>query len=90
MLYFSIAVCNYAKTLAFNRILATKSEIQDYQSVKILEHRWILRFDTLAVDVAKIETYKLVFISLYKATCPVLTNWTLYHLFRKTADNTAC
>jgi hypothetical protein len=69
-----MAVYNYTKTLAFNRILATKSEIQAYQSIKILEYRWILRFDTLAVDVAKIETCKLIFISPYKTTCPVFIN----------------
>jgi hypothetical protein len=74
ILYFSMAVYNYAKTLVFNRILATKSEIQNYQSIKILEYRWILRFDTLAVDVAKIETCKLIFISPYKIIYLVFIN----------------
>ena len=64
-----MAVCNYAKTLAFDRILATKSENQIYQSIEILKHRQVLRFDTLIIDITKIEA--------------------LYHLFRKTADNTA-
>jgi hypothetical protein len=85
-----MAVCNYAKILVFNRILATKSEIQYYQSVKVLKHRWILRLSTLTIDITKIEACKLAFISLYKISCPVLTNRTLYHFFRKTADNTAC
>jgi hypothetical protein len=84
-----MAVCNYAKTLAFDRILAIKSENQIYQNIEILKYRQVLRFDTLIIDIAKIEACKLIFISSHKTIYPVFTNWALYHLFRKTADNTA-
>ena len=55
----------------------------NYQLIKLLEYRGILRLNTILVNVLKICTRKIMFLISNKLVAPVLANGTLYYLFRQ-------
>ena len=60
--------------LVLSYILVIESENQRYQDIVIFKYRRILRFNSLAIDITKIDAGNSILVPSDKTTCPVLIN----------------